>query len=149
MAIRAILCAHFCLICFLPLEGQQNAISSEKGNLYERALFATIVEMEKSWSTIDDTVGNRRIRTDYRHMIVEKDEIIEGLPIRFGQHEVEYLDVQELITRYRRLRKEFAILRIHPLRNDGEVLKILISVFWFKSKGKGIIYSFSDWGEVE
>src|SRR5579862_9355892 len=92
-------CAIF-FICFFPFCGQQKDISTENDDLYARALSASIEEMEKSWGSIDDSCCSSRIRTDYRHLIVEKDEITESLPKQFGTHEMEYLDSQELKDRY-------------------------------------------------
>jgi hypothetical protein len=41
--------------------------------------------MEKSYGHMDDSEGGSRIRTDYRHMLVEKDpEITDGLPSQQG-----------------------------------------------------------------
>ncbi len=149
MTFRSALVAISCITCFSILHGQSNAASTGKDNLYEWALSATIKEMDKSWSAIDDSERNTRLRTDYHHLIVEKtDEITEELPTRFGASEVEYLDINHLTNRYRRLRKEFAILRVFPLRNDGEVLTIQISVYYFRSKRKNTFYALSDWSVV-
>jgi len=155
MMIRHLLSGALCLLCFLPFRGQQTDAPNEENNLYARALSATADEMEKSWGGIDETccinsLRKKKIRTDYRHLIVEKsDQITEGLPARFGDHEIAYLDVRELSDRYRRLRKEFAILRIHPMRNSGTSLNIQIGVYWFRSSKNHVVYAFSDWSEVE
>jgi hypothetical protein len=155
MTIRPILSGALCLFCFLPFHGQQPNTTSEESNLYARALSVTVEEMEKSWGGIDETccvssLRKTRIRTDYHHLIVEKrDPITEGLPARFGDHAIEYLDVGELSARYRKLRKEFAILRINPMRNSGSGLKIQIGVYWFRSNKNHVYYAFSDWSDVE
>ena len=155
MAIRPILSGALCLLCFFPVRGQQTGTTKEESNLYARALSASADEMEKSWGNIDETccissLRKSRIRTDYRHLIVEKNDLItEGLPARFGDHEIEYLDIRELSARYRKLRKEFAILYIHPMRNSGSGLKIQISVYWFKSNKNHVAFAVSDWSDVE
>ncbi|HSK45825.1 MAG TPA: hypothetical protein VLA83_18255 [Candidatus Binatia bacterium] len=155
MTIRPILSGALCLLCFLPFRGQQTDAPTEESNLYARALSATADEMEKSWGEIDDTCCIRslretRIRTNYRDLIVEKyDLITEGLPARFGDHEIEYLDVGELSARYHKLHKEFAVLRIHPMRNSGSSLKIYIGVYWFSSNKDHVVFAFSDWSNVE
>jgi hypothetical protein len=105
--------------------------------------------MEKSWGSIDDSVLNTRVRTDYRHLIVEKEEgITEDLPARLGAHDFEYLDVNGLRHRYHELKKEFAILHIHPMRNSGGLLTINISVYWFRAKKESLLYGLSDWSQV-
>jgi hypothetical protein len=149
MTIQSILRCAICFICFLPSYGQQKDVSTDGDDLYAKALSASIEEMEKSWSRFDDSCCDNRIRTDYRHLIVEKDEITETLPKQFATHEIEYLDSHELSDRYQRLRKEFAVLRVHPLRYNGGRFKILIGVSWFKVKKGHLFYAFSDWSEVE
>ena len=149
MTIQSILGCAICFICFFPSYGQQKDTSTENDDLYARALSASIDEMEESWGNIDDSCCSNRMRTDYRHLIVEKDEITETLPKQFGTHEIEYLDGHELGGRYQKLRKEFAVLRVHPMRYNGGHLKIFIGVSWFKAKKGHLVYAFSDWSEVE
>ena len=120
-----------------------------ENNLYYRALFASLDKMAKSWGNGDDSVSSSRIPTDYHNMIVERNrEITEGLPSQLGEYLVEYLDSQGLIDRYRKLRKPFAILVSHPLKNDDSRLEISFTVHWF-SYGKGqSLYALSDWSTV-
>jgi hypothetical protein len=150
LATRSILCCILCLLCLAPLRGQ-SAASPEKGTLYERALSATIMKMEKDWGNIDDSCClNTSIRTNYRHLPVEKrDEITEELPTQFDKHEVEYLDVQGLMDRYRQLGKKFAILRILPMRENGEYLEVVISVYWFSLEEEKPVYALSEWSIVK
>lgn len=155
MMISRMLGGALCLVCFLPFRGQQADTPAEDSNLYARAMSATADEMEKSWGKIDDTcclesLRKTRIRTNYRHLIVEKNDLITGdLPARFGDHEIEYLDVGELSARYHKLHKEFAVLSIHPMRNSGMGIRVHISVYWFSSKKNKAIYAFSEWSDVE
>jgi hypothetical protein len=154
MTIRRILSGALCLLCFLTFRGQQTDTPTEETNLYARALSATADEMEKSWGEIDDTccidsLRETRIRTDYRHLILERNDLTEGLPARLGDHEIEYLDVGQLSARYHKLHKEFAVLRIHPMRNSGSSLKIYIGVYWFSSNKDHVVYAFSEWSNVE
>jgi hypothetical protein len=123
MTIQSIFRCAVGFILFFPFYGQQKDVSTESDDLYSRALSASIDEMEKSWGSIDDGCCSSRIRTDYRHLIVQKDEITETLSKQFGTHEIEYLDSQELKNRYQRLRKEFAVLRVRPMRYNGGRLK--------------------------
>ena len=137
----------FCAVNGFPREPQ---IPSKKDNLYSAALFASLSEMEKSWGHIDDSDGGRTIRTDYRHVLVEKDpEITDGLPSERGDYRVEYLDRREQMDNYNRVRKEFAILRIHPMQSDGSSLKIQVSVSYFTYQKHKIMLAVSDWSDVE
>jgi hypothetical protein len=149
MSIQFLLRGLICLIFFTPIYAQQKDTSVESDDLYAKAVSASADEMEKSWGSFNDNGDKSQIHTDYRHLIVEKDEITETLPKQFGTHEIEYLDSHELSDRYQRLRKEFAVLRVHPMRYNGGHLKIFIGISWFKAKKKHLFYAFSDWSEVE
>ena len=149
MATRSVLCGILCLLCLVPLRGQ-SAASPRKGKLYERALSATITEMEKAYGDIDDSSLGTNIRTNYRHLPVEKrDEITEDLPTQFGKHEVEYLDIQGLMDRYGRLGKRFAILRIFPIRDSDEFLEVVIGFYWFSLEDKKPVFALSDWSIIK
>jgi hypothetical protein len=140
----------FFLACFFSLLAQEKGTSGEENNPYRMALSATVKEMAKSYGNIDDSDLNTRIRTDYRHVIVEKtDEITDGLPTRIGEHEIEYLDYQGLDNRYQTLKKAFAVLRIHPISIKDGRLKVYIGVSWFSSSKHNRVFAFSDWSDVE
>jgi hypothetical protein len=129
---------------------QASGPSVKQDNLYSMALVASVTEMEKSWGYIDDGDHGRRIRTDYRRMLVRKNpEITDDLPQEFGNYHVEYLDDQALTERYKDMRKEFSVLEIHPVHGDGPRLKIQVSVSWAKSQNRRLILAFSDWSDVE
>jgi hypothetical protein len=119
-------------------------------NLYSLALAASITEMEKSWGQVDDGDNGSRVRTDYGHLIAwQKSEITSDLPIQFGTHHIEFLDDRALIDRYKKLGKEFAILEIHPMRNEGSKLRIHVSVSWFSYHRGRLNFASSDWSDVE
>ena len=86
------------LVAFVTLIAVSVSVQSElsknaENNLYSLALKASILQMEKDWGQIDGSVRGEEIRTDYRHIIVEKDPLItDGLPAEFDNHSVEYLD---------------------------------------------------------
>jgi len=83
-------------------------------------------------------------------VIVRKDpELTGGLPSEFGEHHVEYPDNQTLIEKYNTLKKEFAVLAIHPMRNEGTHLRIQVSTSWVEYKRKGLWFGISDWSDVE
>lgn len=122
----------------------------KEGNLYSVALFSSLAEMEKSWGYIDDGEHGSRIRTDYRNMIVVKDPAItDDLPSQFGEYRVEYLDNQAVIERCQKLGKEFSVLKIGPMHNEGPLLKIVVSVDYVTYKKKRLMFGISDWAEVE
>jgi hypothetical protein len=137
----------FCALNGFPTQGQ---IPEKKDNLYSVALFASVSEMEKSWGHIDDSDGGSRIRTDYRHVLVEKNpEITDGLPSQQGDYRVEYLDSRDRVDKYGKLGKEFAILRIRPMQSDGSILRIQVSVSWVTYKKHRVSLAISDWSDVE
>ena len=143
-----ILDVAFALIAFSA--AAQESKDTKKNSLYASALVASLDEMEKSWGRIDDSNGGSGIRTDYRHMPVVKDpEITDALASQFGDHQVEYLDNQAQIDRYKSLRKNFSILKIHPVQIDGEHLKITVSVYYVEYEKRKLRLALSDWSEVE
>jgi hypothetical protein len=147
---RCFLLGLVLLLCALPSFPQQDRVPAKQDNLYSAALFASTAEMEKTWGHIDDSYVGGRIRTDYRHMLVEKDpEITDGIPSQLEDFRVEYLDNRDLINRCRKVRRGFSILTIHPIQNDGGRLKIRVSVAWAKYEKGKLILGFSDWSDVE
>jgi hypothetical protein len=120
---------------------QQRNIPDVENNLYYRALFASLEKMDKEWGNI--------VHTDYRNMIVETNrEITEGLPSQLGRYRVEYLDSQGLIDRYKKLRKPFAILVSHPMKNNEGRLEISYTVHRFSYGNGQSLYELSDWINV-
>jgi TonB family protein len=113
---------------------------------YSKALFASIGEMDKAYASIDDSMGGRRVRTDYHHMIVEIDPqgLTDGLPEQVGEYHVEYLG--NLITRFEKLKKEFPVLKIQRVENTSN---ILISVYWVSYKKDKLTLRLSGWSEVK
>ena len=102
---------------------RSNQSEMHEDNLYTLALKARILQMEKEYGHMDDSLLGERTRTDYRHMIVEEDPLItKGLPIEFENHFVEYLDSQALVRRYQKLGKPYAALVIQPMQNEGKTL---------------------------
>ena len=143
---RLLLASSLLLVCSQAAISQETARSQD--NLYATALFASLDKMAKDWGGIDDS-SEHAIRTDYHRMIIEKTDVTENLPESSEAHRVEYLDEDELIGRYRKLRKEFAVLRIHPITNNGVKLGIKIELYWFSYKEKTLTYALSDWSNVE
>jgi hypothetical protein len=112
-----------------------------ENNLYYRALFASLHKMHNEWGKIDDT--------DYHNMIVERNrDITEGLPSQLGEYRVEYLYSEELISRYKKLRKPFPILVAYPMLNKAERLEVAFNLYWISYKNRALIYSLSEWSMV-
>ena len=149
---RTILLAAFMAFLSGYPSAQSNPPESNDNNLYTLAVKASILQMEKEWghlghSAFEDEV---KIPTDYRHMVVRKDPIItDDIPTSFENHSIEFLDDQELVDRYRNLKKSFAVLKIAPIRSHGSVLKIVVSTYWFSYKGNRLEFAYSDWSDVE
>ena len=126
---------------------QEGTAPAKEESLYSVALCAGLAEMEKSWGYIDDSYMGG-VRTDYRHMIVQKDPVItDRLPSQFGDYRVEYLDRRAQIDRYKKLGKGFSILRIRPMQNVGSRLKIQVDVSYFTHEERKWMYGVSDWSD--
>jgi len=148
--LRSVVLSILPFLFVLPLYPQEKGASAKEENLYSKALFASIVEMEKSYGHMDDSVSGTRIRVDYHHMLVEKDlGITDGLPEQFGQYRVEYLDTQNQIARCKELRKPFSILKIQPMKSEGARLKIQVTVYWVEYRKSKLNHALSDWSDVE
>jgi hypothetical protein len=128
----------------------QTASLPANDDLYSLALQASILQMEREWGHLGRSALEEGIPTDYRHMLVRKDPIItDGLPTVFENHSIEYLDDQELIDHYRKLNNSFLVLKIAPIRNQDNVLKIVVSTYWFTYKKRRLQFAYSDWSDVE
>jgi len=99
--------------------------------------------MEKSW-------GQQKDSADYHHMVVEQDPAItDDLPRQFGDYRVEYLDREAVVARCKQSRKPFAIMKIFPMKNDGQHLKLTINVYWASYEKGRLLLGLSDWSVVE
>jgi len=135
--------------CTVPGIPQASDASAKENVLYSMALQSSIIEMEKQWGHFDESSENR-VRTDYKNMtVVSNPEITDGLPTQFEGRQIEYLDNQALIDRYRKTGKEFSVLEIHPIHTDGSFLRIQINLSWFSSRHGRSEFAISDWSDVE
>jgi len=99
---------------------------------------------------VDDGNNGSSVRTDYHHMLVEKQPgVADDLPEQFGEYHVEYLDTPEETARCKVLRKDFSILKIQPMKNEGTKLRIVVSVYWVSNKRGNLNFGLSDWSTVE
>jgi hypothetical protein len=140
-----------CVVLFLfalAAFPQKSAPHLNEESLYFKALSASIIAMEKSWG--EQKGRDFEVRTDYHHVLVERDPTItDDLPNQFGDHRIEYLDTQDVVARCKQLRKPFAIMKISPIKNEGEQLKITITVYWASYKKGRLGLGLSDWSMVE
>jgi len=147
---KTVLLAAFAALIAASVSAQSEPSKNVENNLYSLALKASILQMEKDWRHIDDSLRGEQIRTDYRHMIVEKDPLItDRLPTEFDNHSVEYLDHEGLVARYSKLGKEYAVLVIRPIQNEGPTLRVAVVVYWVSYKKHRIMLGLSDWSDVE
>jgi hypothetical protein len=147
MSTRLIACTFVLFLLNSTAFSQTGEASPKQDNLYSRALIASITEMQKEWGYIDDS--DEGIRTDYNHMIASKNpEITDDLPSEFDGHHVEYLDNQELIEKHKALKKDFSILEIHPLHNEGTRLRIQVGLSWIEYKKGRLRFAISSWSDV-
>ena len=147
---KTVLLAACIAFIMISISALSNSPQANDNNLYSPALKTSILQMEKEWGHIDDSVRGEEIRTDYRHMIVEKDSLItDGLPAEFDNHSVEYLDHEGLMARYRKLGKSYATLVIRPIKNEGPTLKVAVVVYWASYKKHRLQLGLSDWSDVE
>jgi hypothetical protein len=146
--LRSVALSIIPFLLVLPVYPQDKSAPAKEENPYSKALLASIVEMEKSFGHIDDS--HLGIRTNYHHMLVEKDPgITNDLPEQFGEYRVEYLDMQNQIARCKKLRKPFSILKIQPMKSEGARLKIQVTVYWIEYKKSKLNLALSDWSDVE
>lgn len=148
--LRLVMLSILLILFVLPLLSQDKGAATTEENLYFRALFASVAQMEKSYGHMDDSIAGTRLSTDYHHMLVESDPAITSeLPEQFGDYHVEFLDTQNQIAKCKRLRKPFAILKIQPMKSEGPRLKIQVTIYWVEYKKSKLVYALSDWSDVE
>jgi hypothetical protein len=147
---KTVLLAACVTFVTVPIFAQSTESRPNDNNLYSLALKTSILQMEKEYGQIDDSVMGERMRTDYRHVIVQGDLLItKGLPTEFDNHVIEYVDSDGLRERYRKLRKSYSVLVIRPMRNEGKALKVEVFVYWVSSEKGRLQLGLSDWSDVE
>ena len=153
LASRGFIVIILALSVALPISTQNTGtppVPAKKDEIYSMALFSSLAEMEKNWGYLHFSGSGMYVPTDYHEMCVKKNpQVTEGLPTHEGNFHVEYLDSRELIERYKKLRKGFAVIEIQPMYSDGSKLKIQISVSYFEYKKGKLMFGVSDWSDVE
>ena len=147
---KTVLLAAYVTFVAVSISAQSNQSRPNDNNLYSLALKTSSIQMEKEYGQIDDSVMGERMRTDYRHLIVQEDPLItKGLPTEFENHVIEYLDTDKLTDRYRMLGKSYSVLAIRPMHNEGTALKVAVVVYWVSSEKGRFQLGLSDWSDVE
>jgi hypothetical protein len=109
----------------------QHVHATDDQSLSNEALRASLDAMSRAWGKLNLTERGRRAPIDFYNMIVRKDPVItDKLNSVFGGHQVAYLDSPSLVGRWKRLRKEFAILVIGPVDCPDRRLKITVDLLW-------------------
>jgi hypothetical protein len=104
-------------------------------NLYLKALSACVEKQVEDY-------GKLGLERDYLNRIVEYNLFLtQNLPAKIGEHRIEYLNGDELIARYKRLRKRFPILSMRPMTNDQGMLRIGLADYWFSYEKRALNYS--------
>lgn len=150
--LRLFVYAIVSLVVFVHTANSQSVSAPPKDNLYAVALEKSVLQMDGEWGHLGHTAIDDKLQVpiDYRHMLVQKDPIItDDLPTEFENHSIEFVDDQELVNRYRKLNKPFAVLRISPIRNQGNVLNVVVTTYFFSYKAHRVQFGLSDWSTVE
>lgn len=139
------------LLLFLSTKPIRAEDAVRTTDIYAVALTAAAMEMDRQWSRYSASVAvdGNRIPTDYRRLVVAKDDSVRTeYPVISGQIRFEYLTNSEIHARRRRLRKDFTILRVCPATVAGERVKVFVAQDWVTIvKGKPGV-AISDWAEV-
>ena len=86
--------------------------------IYLRALSACVEKQAQEYKNLG---GGR----DYLNRIVEHNIFLtQKLPTQIGEYRIEYLNGDELVAKYKRLRKPFPILSMRPIVNEEGMLRI-------------------------
>ena len=119
-----------------------------ESDIYFRAVAAAVAEMTRQWRHIDDSALGTRERTDWRNLVGARSETTVYLPAHFDGFTLTWCDANQLVARYKRLRKAFSILTVSPARIDGDRIRVLVEMQWFSYEKRRALYEISDWANV-
>ncbi len=120
--------------------GQERS-AAKPGDLYGKALFASLGKMDAQWGKIGSV--------NYKDMAVQTEfEVTEGLPTENNGYKATYLDMEGLIKRYKEKKQRFPLLIGHPIQTEGERLFISYTLHYFSAKDNIATYEISDWSKV-
>jgi hypothetical protein len=117
--------------------------------LYNEALRAGLEAMDREWGKLNLTERGTRVPIDFHNPIVRKDtSITQGLNSQFGQYRITYLDDAALLSRWKTLRKPFAILAIRPLDCPDGRLKVTVHLSWINYRRGQLQFEIDSWANV-
>lgn len=127
----------------------QATVQSENKFLYNEALRATLEVMNRDFGKLNLTEHGSRAPIDFHNMIVHKDPAItDGLSSTFAEYRVTYLDDASLISRRKKLQKEFAILVSQPLDCPEGRLRITVQLSWINYRRGQLQFGIDSWANV-
>jgi hypothetical protein len=136
----------------LPLSTEtraQPAVGSENQFLYNEALRASLENMNREWGNLNLNARGARAPIDFHNMIVRKNPVItDGLNSRFGEYRVTYLDDASIVVRWKRLRKQFAILAVQPVDRSEGRLRINVGLVWVRYRRATLSFAIDSWADV-
>jgi hypothetical protein len=105
--------------------------------------------MNRDFGNLDLTYRGTRAPIDFQNMIVRKDPAItDGLNSQFGEYGVTYLDDTSLIGRWKKLRKEFAILVARPVDCPEGRLRITVHLSWVSYRRAQLQFGIDSWADI-
>jgi len=127
----------------------QPAVPSENQFLYNEALRASLEAMNSEWGDLNLTGHGKRAPIDFHNMIARKDlAITDGLNSQFAEYRFTYLDDASLVGRWKRRRKQFAILSVGPVNSSEGRLKITINLSWVSYRRSQLFFGLDAWANV-
>jgi hypothetical protein len=137
------------LVLFSTSIRTQNVVRSDDQFLYNEALGAGLDAMNRAWGKLNLTERGTRAPINFHNMVVRKDPgIADKLNSQFGEYHVTYLDNASLIGRWKRLRKEFAILVVQPVDCPKGRLKITVHFSWVNYRRGQLQFGIDSWADV-
>ena len=137
------------LVLFSTSIRTQNVVRSDDHFLYNEALSASLDAMNRAWGKLNLTERGSRAPIDFHNMVVRKDPgITDELNSHFGEYHVTYLDNASLIGRWKRLRKEFAILVVQHVDCPEGRLKIMVHFSWVNYRRGQLQFGIDSWADV-
>ena len=123
-----------CVLLLADYAFSQNSAAPDN-NLYLRALSACVEKQAEAYKNLDK-------ERDYLNRIVEYNLFLtQKLPTQIGEYRIEYLNGDELVARYKKLRKPFPILSMRPMVNEEGVLRISLLDYWFSYEKRSLRFS--------
>jgi hypothetical protein len=132
-----------------PLYSQTKKDSDYQEDIYNQALFAGLKEMSRVWGYLTNLPDTTRIHINYNNMIVKRDAgITEHIQSRMDSIYIKLLDDAELINKCKVIKKEFPIIRIWPIKNQGPCLVVSITLDWVNYDNNILNVMLSDFCEI-